>query len=117
MQNEVLLKVKDLVVHYETHNAVVEAVNNVSFEIKSGQTLGLVGETGAGKTTIALAIMSLLPKYTGHIIQGKTAYGCSRWKEGCGFRLPFDEAGNPLDEETLQKRIQDYNPNTHLNHE
>jgi DNA topoisomerase-3 len=45
------------------------------------------------------------------------AYGCSRWKEGCGFRLPFDEAGNPLDEETLQKRIQDYNPNTHLNHE
>lgn len=55
--------------------------------------------------------------HTGHIIQGKTAYGCSRWKEGCGFRLPFDEAGNPLDEETLQKRIQDYNPNTHLNHE
>ena len=33
------------------------------------------------------------------------------------MRLPFDEAGNPLDEETLQKRIQDYNPNTHLNHE
>ena len=55
--------------------------------------------------------------HTGHIIQGKTAYGCSRWKEGCGFRLPFDKAGNPLDEETLQKRIQDYNPNTHLNHE
>lgn len=55
--------------------------------------------------------------HTGHIIQGKTAYGCSRWKEGCGFRLPFDEAGNPLDEETLKKRIQDYNPNTHLNHE
>ena len=74
MQNEVLLKVKDLVVHYETHNAVVEAVNNVSFEIKSGQTLGLVGETGAGKTTIALAIMSLLPKYTGHIIQGSIEF-------------------------------------------
>ena len=69
-EKEVLLSVKDLVVHYETHNAVVEAVNNVSFEIRAGQTLGLVGETGAGKTTIALAIMSLLPKYTGRIIQG-----------------------------------------------
>ena len=59
---EALLKVENLVVHYETHNAVVEAVNDVSFEIMPGQTLGLVGETGAGKTTIALAIMSLLPK-------------------------------------------------------
>ena len=72
---EALLKVENLVVHYETHNAVVEAVNDVSFEIMPGQTLGLVGETGAGKTTIALAIMSLLPKYTGHIIQGGIEFG------------------------------------------
>ena len=56
MDNEVLLKVENLVVHYETHNSVVEAVNNVSFEIRSGQTLGLVGETGAGKTTTALDV-------------------------------------------------------------
>ena len=74
MENDVLLKVQNLVVHYETHNAVVEAVNNVSFEIRSGQTLGLVGETGAGKTTIALAIMSLLPKYTGKVIQGSIEF-------------------------------------------
>ena len=70
MKMETLLKVENLVVHYETHNEVVEAVNNVSFEILSGQTLGLVGETGAGKTTIALAIMRLLPKTTGKVIQG-----------------------------------------------
>ena len=70
MNKETLLKVENLVVHYETHNEVVEAVNNVSFEILSGQTLGLVGETGAGKTTIALAIMRLLPKTTGKVIQG-----------------------------------------------
>ena len=74
MDNEVLLKVENLVVHYETHNSVVEAVNNVSFEIRSGQTLGLVGETGAGKTTIALAIMSLLPKPTGKVIQGSITF-------------------------------------------
>ena len=73
--NEVLLKVSDLVVHYETHKAVVEAVNNVSFEIRGGETLGLVGETGAGKTTIALAIMSLLPKNTGRIVQGSIELG------------------------------------------
>ena len=70
MKKETLLKVENLVVHYETHNEVIEAVNNVSFEILSGQTLGLVGETGAGKTTIALAIMRLLPKTTGKVIQG-----------------------------------------------
>ncbi len=73
--NEVLLKVSNLVVHYETHKAVVEAVNNVSFEIRGGETLGLVGETGAGKTTIALAIMSLLPKNTGRIVQGSIELG------------------------------------------
>ena len=49
MENDVLLKVQNLVVHYETHNAVVEAVNNVSFEIRSCQTLVLGDDTGAGQ--------------------------------------------------------------------
>ena len=70
MKKETLLKVENLVVHYETHHEVDDAVNHVSVEILSGQTLGLVGETGAGKTTIALAIMRLLPKTTGKVIQG-----------------------------------------------
>lgn len=55
-----LLKVKDLQVNYETDNGVVYAVNDVSFDIKKGEIIGLVGETGAGKTTIALSIMRLL---------------------------------------------------------
>lgn len=54
---------------------------------------------------------------TGQVIQGKTAYGCSRWKEGCTFRLPFGENGQPFDNDTLRKIIQEYNPNTNSNHE
>ena len=74
MEKESLLRVKDLVVHYETHKEVVEAVNNVSFDIRHGETLGLVGETGAGKTTIAMALMRLLPKHTGKILQGSIEF-------------------------------------------
>lgn len=68
--SENILKVKDLVIHYETDEEVVEAVNNISFEIKKGEVLGIVGETGAGKTTTALGIMGLLPDKVGHVIQG-----------------------------------------------
>lgn len=56
-----LLSVKDLVVEYTAGGEVVHAVNGVSFDIKKGETLGLVGETGAGKTTIAKSILRILP--------------------------------------------------------
>jgi peptide/nickel transport system ATP-binding protein len=69
--SENVLEIKNLVVHYETPDGVSEAVNDVSFSIKAGETLGLVGETGAGKTTIALTIMGLLPKPAGQVIQGE----------------------------------------------
>ena len=68
---EPILNIENLVVHYETRSGVAEAVNNVNLKIYPGETLGLVGETGAGKTTIALSIMGLLPKPAGHIVQGK----------------------------------------------
>ncbi|NLL45465.1 MAG: ABC transporter ATP-binding protein [Clostridiales bacterium] len=69
--SENVLEIKNLVVHYETPDGVSEAVNDVSFSIKAGETLGLVGETGAGKTTIALTIMGLLPKPAGQVIEGE----------------------------------------------
>ena len=66
-----LVEIKNLTVHYETDDGVVEAVNDVSLSLNKGEVLGLVGETGAGKTTIALSIMNLLPKPPAHIISGK----------------------------------------------
>ena len=65
-----ILKIENLVIHYETQDEVVEAVNNINLEISKGEILGLVGETGAGKTTTALGIMGLLPPKVGHVIQG-----------------------------------------------
>ena len=69
--SENMLNIENLVIHYETDEEVVEAVNNISFQLKKGEVLGLVGETGAGKTTTALGIMGLLPSKVGHVIQGK----------------------------------------------
>ncbi len=68
-----LLKVENLEVIYKTTQETVQAVNKISFTLNKGETLGLVGETGAGKSTTALAIMQLLPK-TGKIISGSITF-------------------------------------------
>ena len=66
-----IIDINNLTVHYETEEGIVEAVNNVSFSIKKGEVMGLIGETGAGKTTIALSIMNLLPYPPSHVINGE----------------------------------------------
>lgn len=68
------LKVENLVVRYDTEDAIVHAVNGISFEVPKGHTMGLVGETGAGKTTTALAIMRLLPDPPAKLISGKIEF-------------------------------------------
>ena len=73
-ENKNILEVQDLVVEYHTDNEVVHAVNGISFSLEKGKTLGLVGETGAGKTTLALSIMKLLPKVTGKIAGGSILF-------------------------------------------
>jgi len=69
-----LLKIKDLSVEYKTDDGTSHVLNNISLTINKGETLGLVGETGAGKTTTALAIMRLLPKRTGFIKNGEILF-------------------------------------------
>lgn len=68
--NDELLRVENLKVVYKTSQETVQAVNGITFILNKGETLGLVGETGAGKTTTALAIMRLLPERTGKILAG-----------------------------------------------
>jgi len=69
--SEKLAEIKDLHVLYKTDENTVYAVNDLNLTIYKGETLGLVGETGAGKTTTALSIMQLLPERVGVIEQGK----------------------------------------------
>ena len=70
---ENLLEVKDLEVIYQTEEETVRAVNGVSFSLKKGEAIGIVGETGAGKTTTALAILRLLPENIGRVPRGSVA--------------------------------------------
>ena len=66
-----LLSVRDLTVEYTSGGDVIHAVNGVSFDLERGMSLGLVGETGAGKTTIAKSIMRILPKAPSRIKGGQ----------------------------------------------
>ena len=68
---DAFLLVSDLTVIYTSRKKVVRAVNGVSFEMKKGETLGLVGETGAGKTTIAKSILRVLPDPPAKVLGGK----------------------------------------------
>ena len=67
---ERLLEIKDLHVQYETDVGVIYAVNGLDIWVNKGETLGLVGETGAGKTTSALSVLKLLPDRIGKITSG-----------------------------------------------
>lgn len=69
-----LLTIKDLEVIYKTDLETVYAVNKISLSLKRGETLGIVGETGAGKTTTALSLLRLLPERTAKIVGGEIYY-------------------------------------------
>lgn len=68
--DDVVLDIKDLVVHYVLEDSTVEAVNGINLQLRKGETLGLVGETGAGKTSTARAILNLVPNPPGVIKNG-----------------------------------------------
>ena len=69
-----LLEMKNVSIHYFTDDGEVCAVNRINLELEEGETLGLVGETGAGKTTSALGILRLVPDPPGRIIEGEILY-------------------------------------------
>lgn len=69
-----LLRIENLAVEYQSERAVAKALNGINLTIGKGESLGLVGETGAGKTTIALSTLRLLPKRASRIVDGDIIY-------------------------------------------
>jgi oligopeptide/dipeptide ABC transporter ATP-binding protein len=74
MSNNIILQVEDLHTAFFTRKAVIRAVDGVSFFVREGETLGIVGESGCGKTVTGLSLMRLLPEPSGRIIGGKIIF-------------------------------------------
>ncbi|ENM5901232.1 ABC transporter ATP-binding protein [Vibrio mimicus] len=74
MNEDVVLSVKQLETEFMTDNGPVKILHGVSFDVKKGRTLGLVGESGCGKSVTAMSIMGLLPKPYGRVIGGEILY-------------------------------------------
>lgn len=70
-KNKLMLDIRDLTIHYETDSGVVHAVEGLNLQLGRGESLGFVGETGAGKTTTALGIMRLIPNPPGVVKSGE----------------------------------------------
>jgi peptide/nickel transport system ATP-binding protein len=104
--NKTILQVRDLTMHYHTRVGDVSAVDNVSFELKQGHSLGLVGESGCGKSSVAFSLIRLLPENAKMIggsvvLNGQDILSLEekellkvRWK---GISMVFQAAMNALD--------------------
>jgi oligopeptide/dipeptide ABC transporter ATP-binding protein len=75
MSNDNVLEVRDLVTYFYLRRGVVKAVDGVSFDLKRGEVLGLVGESGCGKSLTALSIMRLVPKGSARTLRGEVRLG------------------------------------------
>lgn len=105
--NDVILEVKDLQTYFFNRNSTVKAVDGVSFQIRQGETLGIVGESGCGKTVTALSLLRLVPKPAGRIVGGEI------WLEGENILLKSDDEMRRVRGRQISMILQD--PQTSLN--
>jgi len=73
-ENNKILEVKNLKTYFYTDDGIVKAVDGVSFDLEIGETLGIVGETGSGKSVTALSILKLIPQPIGKIVSGEIIF-------------------------------------------
>lgn len=85
--SEPLLEIRDLVTSFQTDSGWVRAVDKVSFSVGAGRTVGLVGESGCGKTVTAMSIVDLLPKPSGHVLEGEILLAGEDIREASAKRL------------------------------
>tara|TARA_B100000959_G_scaffold133372_1_gene139866 strand:+ start:3343 stop:4311 length:969 start_codon:yes stop_codon:yes gene_type:complete len=90
-----LLEIKDLESGFETESGLVQAVDGVSFELEKGRTLGIVGESGCGKTVTAMSIVDLLPKPSGQVLDGSIRFN-DRELRGADPEVMYKIRGNEI---------------------
>ncbi|MEZ8704027.1 MULTISPECIES: ABC transporter ATP-binding protein [Vibrio] len=74
LSSDVVLEVKNLKVTFDTDSGIIQVLHGVSFKVKKGKTLGLVGESGCGKSVTSMSLMGLLPKPYGQVVGGEIFY-------------------------------------------
>ena len=74
MTRKPVLTITDLCTEFETDNGQVRVLDGVTFHVPKGKTVGLVGESGCGKSVTAMSIMGLLPKPFGQVVSGSIEY-------------------------------------------
>lgn len=100
--SDILLDIRNLEVSYDTEDGIVHAVNGIDLQVRRGRTLGIVGETGAGKTTTAKSILRLLPARTGHIRSGEIVFDGEDL-----LKLPLEEMQQRIRGEKISMIFQD----------
>ena len=90
-----LLEIENLESGFDTERGLVKAVDGLSFELEKGSTLGIVGESGCGKTVTAMSIVDLLPKPAGKILQGSIRF-MGRELRGAEPEVMYDVRGNDV---------------------
>src|SRR5512137_3002671 len=74
-ENEVLLRIENLKTYFHTYEGIVKALEGINIDVIKGETMGLVGETGCGKSVTALTVMGLIPSPPGKVESGRVFLG------------------------------------------